>query len=102
MPLFGRPSAEDQRRADAWRDWLRRRNPLAIASLVLGIFSLIEFGALLIFGVAGIALGVAALRQLSNPTASPPHGRRLAWSGIVLSVASLVVAAIVYLMPRHH
>jgi hypothetical protein len=102
MPLFGRPSAEDQHRADAWRDRLRNRNPLAIASLVLGIFSLIEFGALLVFGVAGIALGITALRQLSSESASPPLGKRLAWTGIALSVVSLAIAAVMYLLPRHH
>jgi hypothetical protein len=127
MPLFGRPSADDQRRAEAWRDWLRSRNPLAIASLVLGIFSLIEFGALLVFGIAGIALGVAALMQLrrvverpaalreeagpnpapdSNPYEAPNldipkvHGHRLAWSGIALSVLSLAAAAYMYLAPH--
>jgi hypothetical protein len=101
MSLFGRPSAEDQRRADAWRDWLRNRNPFAIASLVLGIFSLIELGALLIFGIGGVALGFIALRQLSGDGASPPYGRRLAWTGIVLSAASLIIAAVLYFAPRH-
>jgi hypothetical protein len=130
MPLFGRPSADDQRRAEAWRDWLRSRNPLAIASLVLGIFSLIEFGALLVFGVAGIALGVAALMQLrrvvERPAPAPPvhekspsvaaaeanpyeapeldipkiRGHRLAWIGIALSVLSLTAAAYMYLAPH--
>ena len=101
MPLFGRSSAEDQQRADAWRDWLGHRNPLAIASLVLGVFSLIEFGALLVFGIAGIALGAIALRQLSGQAASPQFGKRLAWSGIALSVISLALAAVVYFAPRH-
>jgi hypothetical protein len=101
MPLFGRPSAEDQARADAWRDWLRNRNPFAIASLVLGLFSLIEFGALLIFGVAGLGLGIVALRQLSPADASPPLGRRLAWTGIALSIVSLAIAAVLYFTPRH-
>ena len=97
MALFGRPSAEDDARARAWRDWIYNRNPLAIAALVLGIFSFIEFGALLIFGVAGIVLGVIALRQLrrrlpDDPT--PPFGHRLAWAGIILSAVSLTVAVV--------
>src|SRR5438105_15460762 len=97
MPLFGRPSPQDHQRAAAWRDWVYNRNPLAIASLVLGIFSFIEFGALLIFGVAGIVLGVMALRQLNRRVAddaSPRFGQRLAWTGIILSAVSLVVAVV--------
>jgi hypothetical protein len=97
MALFGRESPEDQRRADAWGLWLRRRHPLAIASLVLGIFSLIEFGVLLVFGIAGIALGVMALRQLkAQDPEGPDRGHRMAWAGIVTSVVSLVIAAWLY------
>ena len=70
MALFGRPSEKDAARAEAYAQWLRRQNPLAIASLVLGIFSLIEFGALLVFGVAGIALGFVALAQLRRVNAA--------------------------------
>ena len=123
MALFGKPSTQDEQRAIAYRDWLRARHPLAIASLVLGVFSLIEFGALLVFGIAGIVLGVMALRQLGSepadprPDVEPPaapapavldyqpsavkpvytHGRGLAWGGIVTSVVSLVLAAVLYL-----
>jgi hypothetical protein len=102
MALFGRSSEPDEARAEAWRDWLQRRNPYAIASLVLGIFSLIEFGVLLIFGVAGIALGAVALVQLNRPVPpnveSPPRdrGQRLAWTGIALSILSLAIAAYLY------
>ena len=114
MALFGRPSAEDDRRAEQYTDWLRRRNPYAIASFVLGLFSLIEFGALIIFGVAGIALGVVALVQLrtavrSSAAATVPesntsdvaqvhktNGHVLAIVGIVFSVLSLIIAALLY------
>src|SRR5436853_859203 len=101
MPLFGRPSAEDDRKAQEWAEWFAQRNPLAIASLVLGVFSFVEFGALIIFGVAGIILGIVALVQLSRRGRFSDHGsiertkgRALAWFGIALSVASLVIAAI--------
>src|SRR6202035_2397851 len=52
MALFGRTSAREQQRALAWGLWVRRRNPFAIASVVVGLFSLIEFGANLVFGIA--------------------------------------------------
>src|SRR2546421_600214 len=84
MALFGRPSAQDDAREQAWREWIHNRNPLAIVSLVLGIFSFIEFGALLIFGIAGIVLGTAALRQLNQRSPedpSPAFGHRLAFAG---------------------
>src|SRR5438477_8772767 len=74
MALFGRPTAEDDRKAREWAQWFAQRNPLAIASLVLGIFSFIEFGALIIFGVAGIVLGVIALIQLSRITSRVSSG----------------------------
>jgi hypothetical protein len=112
MPLFGRPSPEDDRRAEQYKDWLQRRNPYAIASFVLGLFSLIELGVLIIFGLAGIALGVAALVQLKRASDAPQpvaasdqsaeaavpktHGHVLAILGIVFSVLSLIIAALLY------
>ena len=99
MALFGRPSAEDEQRAQAWGGWLRERDPLAIASLVLGIISFAEFGALLVFGIASIGLGFIAIRRI--PVIGPPFGRRMASIGIGLSVVSLVVAAVLYLVVRH-
>ena len=98
MPLFGRTSAEDERRAEQYRDWLQARNPYAVASFVLGLFSLIEFGALIVFGIAGIALGVVALAQLKRDEAAVPkaRGHVLAWLGISLSVLSLIVAGLLY------
>ena len=114
MALFGRPSAADDRRAEQYKDWLRRRNPYAIASFVLGLFSLIEFGALIVFGVAGILLGVVALAQLRSVTRAPAaasvpdsitsdeapvaktSGHVLAILGIGFSVLSLVIAALLY------
>jgi hypothetical protein len=101
MALFGKPTPADDERAAAYRDWLQQRNPLAIASLVLGIFSLIEFGALFVFGIAGIILGVIALRQLRlRIFPDRPQGARLAWTGIVLSVVSLIIAVYLYALPR--
>jgi FtsH-binding integral membrane protein len=94
MPFFGRSSSADQRKAQEWAQWFAQRNPLAIVSFVLGVFSFIEFGVLLVFGVAGIVLGVLSLRQLRNPAANDlrTKGHFLAWAGIGLSVASLIIA----------
>jgi hypothetical protein len=104
MALFGRGSERNARRAEAHGRWLRQRHPLAIASLVLGVVSLIEFGVLLIFGLAGIVLGIVALVQLrrrGGGSAGAPamRGHGLAISGIVLSVVSLVIAAVIYRLP---
>src|SRR5688500_13071408 len=95
MPLFGRPTPEDEVRAESYRQWLGARDPFAIASLVLGVFSLIEFGVILVFGVAGTALGVFALRRLKRRIdPERPHGYYLAYAGIATSVASLLIAVV--------
>ena len=94
---FGRTSQRDEQRAIAYRDWLQQRNPLAIASLVLGVFSLVELGALVVPGVASIVLGVMALLQLRRSATPRPRGHGLAYGGIILSAISLVIAAFLYL-----
>ena len=98
MALFGRESERERQRAEAWARWFRSQNPYALGSIVLGVFSLIEFGALLIFGVAGVAAGVVALRQIrADTTCARPKGAALAWTGIVTSVLSLALALLLYL-----
>jgi Domain of unknown function (DUF4190) len=99
MPLFGRETEQKQQRAQEYARWVQERNPFAIVSLLLGIFSLIEFGALLIFGIVSIVLGIIALKQLNDENPQQPRGHRLAWSGIILSAISLIFAAILYLHP---
>jgi hypothetical protein len=140
MALFGRETEADRARADSWANWARQQNVLAIVSLVLGVFSLIEFGALVIFGIGGIATGAMALRQLrreprlatavpgergsvrattharsigyADDGLPPPvraldyerdeqalprtQGRGLAWTGIITSIISLIIAAALY------
>src|ERR1051325_9661452 len=97
--MFGRTTQRDEQRAMAYRDWLQQRNPFAIASLVLGVFSLVELGALVVPGVASIVLGIYSLLQLRRENQMRPRGHRLAYGGIALSVASLITAAFLYL-PR--
>ena len=99
MAFLGRENPRDAQKADAWRDWLQRQHPYAIASFVLGLVSLIEFGVLVVFGLAGIVLGAMALVKLRRNASDRPAGHRLAWTGIVLSAVSLVIAGILYSLP---
>ncbi len=101
MALFGRENEKDQQRAERMRDWAQRQNGFAIASVVLGAISLIEFGVLLVFGVAGIVTGVIALRQLANPVEPRVEGKKLAWIGIACSVLSLAIETVLYTMKPH-
>ncbi|HEV2293869.1 MAG TPA: DUF4190 domain-containing protein [Tepidisphaeraceae bacterium] len=97
MALFGRPTERDEAKAAAYRDWLLRRNPYAVASTVLGVFSLTHLGALWIDGIAAIVLGVIALRQLSRPgNAGATEGRGLAWLGIGSAAVSIIIAIFLY------
>ncbi len=96
MALFGRETEADRARAESWARWAQRQNVLAIVSLVLGVFSLIEFGALVIPGIGGVATGIVALRQLAAPRDERIHGRTLAWAGIITSVISLLLAIWIY------
>ena len=106
MPLFGRPTAEDDRKAQAYAQWVQQRNPLAILSLVLGVFSLADFGVLIVPEVASIVVGIIALKQLARVEPceinAKTRGHRLAWGGIILGAISLLVAAILYLQRRGH
>jgi hypothetical protein len=99
MALFGRETQQDHQRAADYAHWVQQRNPLAIVSLVLGTFSLIEFGAIPIFSLGGLIFGIIALRQLARPDPSPPLGRRLAWTGVALSGVALATGATLYLHP---
>lgn len=96
MALFGRPTPADEAKAAAWRDWVAARDPYAVASFVLGVFSLTHFGTLLVDGVAGAVLGGVALKRLATtgPQTRRPRGHLLAIGGIVTAVASLVLAAV--------
>ena len=109
MALFGRPSERDEARAASWAAWFQRQNPLALSSLPLSVFSLTHAGTLFIDEIAGIVLGVVALAQLArvrdrgdaggdDPDAPPAktEGHWLAWGGIVVGLASLALAIVIY------
>src|SRR5687767_11346929 len=95
MPLFGRPSVQDQQREAFWRAWIQRQHPLALASVVLSVFSMTHFGTLWLDELAGIALGAIVLVRLRRPDESR-EGRLLAWLGIIIGVISLLCACIIY------
>jgi hypothetical protein len=103
MAILGRPSRADDERAAAWRDWLLRQEPLAIAAFVLGAVSMLHAGTLLVDGIAGVLLGAAALVRLSTrggePAAAKDKGYALAWGGILLGALSLGIAAYLYSLP---
>ena len=82
---------------------MQSRNPYAIGSLALGIFSIIEFGLIFVFGIAGIVTGVIALRELfaaKSDATQPQLGARLAWTGIVLSAISVIMGVVLSLYRR--
>jgi hypothetical protein len=97
MAIFGRETERERERAAAWGQWMQQRHPLAIGSLVLGIFSLIELGAIPVFSLGGLVIGIAALRQLRRPRAAQLKGRRLAVAGIVISSLALLSGGALYL-----
>jgi hypothetical protein len=96
VALFGRETEADRVRADSWGRWARQQNVLAMVSVVLGVFSLIELNALIVSGVAGVATGVVALRQLAHPTGERISGRALAWAGIITSLLGFVGSIVLY------
>jgi hypothetical protein len=97
MALFGRESARDRQREQAYREWFSRQHPLAVASAALSIFSLTHFGTLFVDEFAGIALGVIAIRQFRT---SPDRSVKLAYVGVAVGIVSLIVGVTVYLLPR--
>ena len=99
MPLFGRPTPEDDQRAAQWRIWVQQRNPFAIASLAVGIFSLIEAGVIPLFSIGAVVLGCIAIAQLNRGKDSRTLGHRLAVAGIVLGAVSIGISVYIYTYP---
>src|SRR5215207_3416328 len=97
MPLFGRETAEQQRRAEAWRAWFVRQHPFALASLVLSVFSLTHLGTLWVDEIAGIVFGVLAIRAVRGGQSH--KSVTLAYVGIVAGVLSLICAVVIYALP---
>ena len=97
MAWLGRETEAEQQRVEAWRGWFVRQHPLALASVVLSTFSLTHFGTLWIDELAGIVLGVLAIRAARrDPGQDPSRGVTLAYAGIVVGVVSLCLAIAIY------
>ena len=93
MALFGRESAQDQRREQAWREWFVRQHPLALTAVVLSVFSLTHLGTLFLDEIAGIVLGVLAIRATRR---GDPRAAKIAYVAIVVGAISLAVAIFLY------
>lgn len=93
MALFGRESARDQQKVEAWRRWILRQHPLALTAAVLSIFSLTHFGTLFVDELAGIILGVIAIRRAAR---APELSVRLAYVGVIVGTLSLICAIVLY------
>ena len=77
---------------------MHRQHPLAIVSLVLGVFSLVDFGVLIVPAIVSIVLGILAIRKLRSREGM--DGARLAWIGMTLSFISLCIATGFYTRGR--
>lgn len=97
MAWLGRETVHEQQRAEAWRDWFVRQHPLALASVVLSVFSLTHLGTLWVDEIAGIVLGVLAIRAVRKGASH--KGVALAYVGIVAGILSLMCAIIIYVWP---
>ena len=106
MAFLGRESERDQARADAWTAWVVRQHPFALASVALSAFSLLHLGSIWVDELAGIVLGAMALARIRQARAGlapgKADGRGLAWAGILVGTASLVIASVIYfVLPPH-
>src|SRR5437868_4565624 len=93
MALFGRETAQEQQREQAWRAWFVRQHPFALAAIVLSMFSLTHFGTLFADEIAGIVLGVLAIRASRR---GDRRAAKIAYVAIVVGVISLSVAIFLY------
>ena len=105
MAFLGRESERDAARAANYAAWFARQQPLALPSLLLSFFSLTHLGTLWVDGILGVILGVLALAKILSPDPRAPErtgGFWLAVGGIVVGLASLAIAFVIYfvLPPR--
>jgi cytochrome c biogenesis factor len=103
MAIFGRESRADTQRAAHIKSWIEVRCPLALASVLLGVVSVVDAFTLVVgvmAGVAAIVTGVLGVRQIKL---QPQQlGRRLCIAGIALGATgimmSIVMGTVIYPM----
>jgi type IV pilus assembly protein PilA len=88
---FGQHPAYAAHASQAWNEGGGQKRGLAIASLVLGIFSFFTFGLLGVGAIIGIVLAVMAMSRVKNEPWKY-GGRGIAIAGLVLSITSLATA----------
>lgn len=93
MAWLGRETEAQRKRVETWRRWFVRQHPLALASAVLSIFSLTHFGTLWVDEIAGILLGLLAIR---NGRRESSHEVSLGYVGIAVGIISLICAVAIY------
>jgi hypothetical protein len=93
MALFGRETPREQARVEAYRRWFVRQHPLALASVVLSVFSLTHLGTLWVDEIAGMVLGVVAIRAEQR---QPARSVMLGYVGIAVGLLSLLCAILLY------
>src|SRR5688572_2268744 len=100
MALFGRETEQDQARVAAYTNWFQRQHPLALTAFVLSVFSLTHLGTLWVDEIAGIVLGVMAVRRLrlKRGDGEVAGSEWVAWTAIAIGVVSLVLAILIYVV----
>ena len=75
----------------------KKPNGLALASLILGILSLLACGVGIIFSIPGVICGILGIKRVKN-SGGTQTGQGLAVAGLVMSTVSLVMLPVIGLM----
>ena len=103
MAFLGRESERDAARAASYAAWFARQQPFALPSLLLSVFSLSHFGTLWVDSILGVVLGVLSLSKILTPErdSNRTGGFWFAVGGIVIGLASMAIACVIYFVLPH-
>lgn len=97
MALFGRETQADQERVRQVTAWLSARSPYALASVLLGVISVVDSFTLVIGATAGAAAIVTAIGGRRHLARHPQLlGRRLCVAGITLGILGLCCSLLMW------